>query len=144
MAKVRGQPARYPRELLGDVHWCFSRPTFRSLARFEEACRRCYREMGWEFNWRPAEVVLPCPRVRVRPVFWDDYVPPEEEERFLAELAADSPSGFTAGELLFKVHNLFLRRWEEDAGDYIYFEGFRLVKTPAGGAPPLYSIDVGS
>jgi hypothetical protein len=144
MAKVRGRPARYPRELLGDVLWCFCRPTFRSLSRFEAAVRRYYREMGWEFNWRPEAVVLPCQRVRVRPVFWDDYVPPMDQERFIAELAADSPSGFKAGELLFKVHNLFLRRWEEDAGDYIYFEGFRLVKDPAGDAPPLYSIDVGS
>ena len=144
MAKVRGRPARYPRELLGDVLWCFCRPTFRSLARFEEACRRYYRELRWEFNWRPEEVVLPCPRVRVRPVFWDDYVPPMEEERFIAELAADGPSGFTAGELLFKVHNVFLRRWEEDAGDYVYFEGFRLAKKPAGDSPPLYDINVGS
>jgi hypothetical protein len=143
MARVRGQPARYPRELLEDVHWCFSRPTFRSLTRFEEACRRYYRDMGWEFNWRPDEVVLPCRRVRVRAVFWDDY-DPEEEERFIAELTAGSPSGFTAGELLFKVHNVFLRRWEEDAGDYVYFEGFRLVTPPAGDSPPLYSIDVGS
>jgi hypothetical protein len=99
--------------------------------------------MGWEFNWRPEEVVLPCPRVRVRPVFWDDY-DPAEEGRFIAELAAGSPSGFTAGELLFKAHNLFLRRWEEDAGDYIYFEGFGLAKTPARDSPPLYDINVGS
>jgi hypothetical protein len=143
MAKARGQPARYPQELLDDVHWCFRRPTFRSRARFEQACRHYYRAMGWEFNWRPEEVVLTCPRVRVRPAFWDDY-DPEEEERFIAELAAEKPTGFTAGELLFKVHNHFLRRWKEDAGDYVFFEGFRFVKAPAGGAAPLYSIDVGS
>jgi hypothetical protein len=102
-----------------------------------------YREMGWEFNWDPDEVVLRCPRVRVRPVFWDDY-DPEEEWRFIAELSADVPSGFTAGGLLFKVHNVFLRRWEEDAGDYVFFEGFHLVKAPAEDAAPLYAIEVGS
>jgi hypothetical protein len=143
MAKARKQPARYPRELLDDLLWCFCRPTFRSPARFEAAVRRYHRQMGWEYNWRPGEVVLPCPRVRVRPVFGDDY-DPEEEARFIAELTADGKLGFTAGELLFKVHNLFLRRWEEDAGDYIYFEGLRLARKPAGDSPPLYDIDVGS
>jgi hypothetical protein len=75
--------------------------------------------------------------------FWDDY-DPEEEERFTAELTAESPSGFKAGELLFKVHNVFLRRWEEEAGDYVFFEGFHLAKAPAGDAAPLYDIGVGS
>lgn len=144
MAKTQGRSARYPRELLKDVCWCFSRPKFRSRARFEQACRRYYRQLGWDFNWRPEELVLPCPRVRVRPNFWDDYVPPEEEERFITELTADNSSGFTAGELLFKVHNVFLQRWEEDAGDYVYFEGLSLVKPAAGGSPPLYDIDIGS
>jgi hypothetical protein len=102
MAKGSGQTKRYPRELLGDVLWSFTAPTFRSQARFEEAVRKYNREIDVELNWQPDEIVLPCPRVRVRPVFWDDYNP-EEEERFIAELTADNPSGFSAGELLFKV-----------------------------------------
>lgn len=143
MAKVRGKPVASPRRLLDDVEWCLCRPGFRSRRRFEAEFQRRYRHMGWEFAWCPDEVVLPCARVRVRPVFWDDY-DPAEESRFIAELAADNPSGFTAAELLFKVHNLFLRRWEEDAGDYIYFEGLSLVRKPLGSSPPLYDIDVGS
>ncbi len=143
MAKARHKPARQPRELLSEVCWCFCRPAFRSQARFEEACRRYNRSLESGFDWRPKDVVLPCPRVRVRPVFWDEF-DPEEEGRFVAELTADGRSGFTAGELLFKAHNAFLKRWAEDAGDYVYFEGFRLVKAPSGDAPPLYDIDVGS
>jgi hypothetical protein len=143
MVKGSGQKKRFPRDFLRDVAWSFTAPTFRSRARFEQAMRTYYREMGWEFNWDPDEIVLRCPRVRVRPVFWDDF-DPEEEECFIAELTADSPSGFTAGELLFKVHNAFLRRWQEDAGDYTFFEGFHLVKAPAGDAAPLYDIAVGS
>jgi hypothetical protein len=129
--------------LLGDVEWCFTRPGFRSRARFEGAVRDLYREMGWEFDWRPDEVVLRCPRVRVRPDFWDDYEP-EEAPRFVVELTADHAAGFTAGELLFKVHNAFLRWWEEEAGDHTFFEGFHLAEAPAGDAPPLYDICLGS
>jgi hypothetical protein len=143
MANGFGQRKRYPRAFLRDVEWDFAPPTFRSQAQFVQAVKNYYREMGWEFKWNPDEVVLPCPRVRVRPVFWDDY-DPAEEPRVIAELSADSPSGFTAGELLFKAHNVFVRRWQEDAGDYIFFEGFHRVKVPARDGVPLYAIEVGS
>ena len=143
MAKARGRPKRYPRDLLDDVAWNFDPPRFRSQARFEEAVRELYRDMGWEFEWRPAQVVLRCPRVRARPDFWDDY-PPEEAPRFVTELTADDPAGFTAVELLFKVHNAFLRRWQEDAGDHTFFEGFHLADAPAGDTAPLYTICLGS
>jgi hypothetical protein len=143
MAKGSGQKRRYPRELLGGVAWSFTAPSFRSRARFEQAVRGYYRRIGLEFDWDHDEVVLRCPRVRVRPVFWDDY-DPGQEERFTAELAADIPSGFTAGELLFKVHNAFVRLWQEDAGDHVFFEGFHLVKGATGDTAPLYDIGVGS
>lgn len=143
MAKRSGQTKRYPRDLLDEVLWSFTPPTFRSRARFEEAVRDYHRQIDVELNWQPEEIVLPCPRVRVRPDFWDDY-DREEEERFIAELTADNPAGFTAGELLFKAHNVFLRRWQEDAGDYTFFEGFHLAKAPAGDTPPLYDICIGS
>ncbi len=143
MVKHSGQKKHYPRELLGEVLWSFTAPSFRSRARFQRAVRAYNRRLIKGFNWNPDEIVLPCPRVRVRPDFWDDF-DPAEEERFIAELTADGPSGFTAGELLFKVHNAFLRRWQEHAGDYTFYEGFHLVRAPAGGAAPLYDIAVGS
>jgi hypothetical protein len=144
MAKGAEPAKRYPRDLLGDVAWSFTAPGFRARARFERAVRNYSRRIGREVSWDPAEVVLRCTRVRVRPDFWDDYESEEEEERFIAELSADDPSGFTAGELLHKVHNTFLRRWGQDAGDYTFFEGFHLAKAPAADTAPLYDIALGS
>ncbi len=126
-----------------DVYWSFIGPAFRSRARFDEAVRRYHRRLECEENWRPEALILPCPRVRVRPDFWDD-LDPEEANGLVVELSADSPSGFTASELLFKVHNAFLRHFAEFAGDYTFFEGFHLAKAPAGDEPPLYDICLGS
>jgi hypothetical protein len=126
-----------------DVYWSFTGPSFRSRPRFEEAVCRYHRDLEAQGNWRPGEVVLRCPRVRVRPDFWDD-LEPEKAEGLTVELTADDPSGFTAGELLFKVHNVFIRQWGEIAGDYTFFEGFILAKAQAGDAPPLYDIALGS
>jgi hypothetical protein len=145
MAKRAEGRGRYPRDVMRepDIYWSFTGPTFRSRSRFEEAVRRYHRELGHEDNWRPEELVLPCPRVRVRPDFWDD-LDPEEAEGLIVELSADDGAGFTAGELLFKVHNAFMRRFAEAAGDYTFFEGFHLAKAPTGDNPPLYDICLGS
>jgi hypothetical protein len=123
--------------------WSFTRPAFRSRARFEQAVAAYQRSLDVEDNWRPAEVVLPCPRVRVRPDFWDDLEPDEAKE-LVTELTAEDAAGFTAGELLFKVHNVFIRQWGEVAGDYTFFEGILLKGSPRGNTPPLYDICLGS
>ncbi len=145
MARAKGRPRRYPRELLADadVTWAFVRPAYRTQARFEEAVRQYQQEMDWDSSWDPGALALACPRVRVRPVFWDD-LPPEEAEGLVAELTAADAGGFTVGELLFKVHNVFVRQWSACAGDYIFYEGFSLAEAPADGSPPLYDVEVGS
>jgi hypothetical protein len=88
--------------------------------------------------WRPEDVVLHSARVRVSPdVAW--YL---TDDHPTVEFAADNGESFTAGELLFKVHNAFvgdLRRM-----DHKYFEGFTLDEDQGPGEPPLYNLDLGS
>jgi hypothetical protein len=56
-------------------------------------------------------------------------------------LTADGPEGFTAGELLFKIHNMYTAALGE--GDHIYFEGLTLAEDPGDGWP-VYDLDTGS
>jgi hypothetical protein len=142
MAKRPSKNPRYPRDLMEDTLWSFTGPRFRSQARLEAAVRQYHRRLEAEDRWQPDTLVLACPRVRIRPDFWDDLLP-EEAEDLIVEVVADDPSGFTAGELLFKVHNVFLKRFAELAGDYTFFEGFHLIEAPQGAAP-LYDIRLGS
>jgi hypothetical protein len=59
-----------------------------------------------------------------------------------AEFTADDGESFTAGELLFKVHNRFVAELQQM--DHKYFEGFSLSGQPQLGEPPLYDLDLGS
>jgi hypothetical protein len=138
MAKQRKKSPSYPRELLGDVPWSFTDPPFPSREAFVQAVADYYRELEWESEWRPDEVVLRSPRVRVIVEYWDD---PGELE---AELTADGEKGFTAGELLFKIHNAFAPQLSE--GDHHFFEGLELVETHNANPnePPVYEVMTGS
>ncbi len=80
-------------------------------------------------GWNADELVLPAPRIRVRV---PDEVP--------VELASDAPHGFTAAELLFKVHHAAAPLVRDT--DHRYFEG--LVPAPDSGGVPLYDIRLGS
>jgi hypothetical protein len=143
MARETGKAKRYPREVMHDVHWSFRGPKFRSRAKFVEAVRQYYEDLGadgdWQpGDWRPDEVVLRAARVRVSP----DVADTSWEEDPIAELTADDGEAFTAGELLFKVHNAFVALLRN--GDHVFFEGFTLATDQRKSGPPLYDLDLGS
>jgi hypothetical protein len=136
MAKRKQEDPPFPRELMGDVQWSFTGEAYPSLEEFIEAVREYHGEIRGDDAWRPDEVVLRCRRVRVEHEFsWD------EEDEARVELTADDPRGFTAGELLFKVHNAFVHQLRD--GDHVFFEGFSLLEEQGANAPPLYDIDLG-
>ena len=126
---------RLPPTLLQGVAWVFRGPAFADRAAFEAAVAE-FQDPEWPSDWRPAEVILSASRVRVEPdADWYDGEP-------VAGLAADDGRAFTAGELLFKVHNAFvagLRRTNHQ-----FFEGFTLSADPVAGEPPLYTLELGS
>src|SRR5262249_929939 len=111
---------------------------------FDAAVRACQIEVYQADTWRPDVVVLPCPRVRITCEDFESQWHEDEqeaEEPFL-ELVADNGESFTAGELLFKVHNAVVVRW--DLGDHVFVEGFTLRQGPEQGGTPLYEMNMGS
>jgi hypothetical protein len=124
----------YPRELLGEVVWSFVGEPFASRAAFVEAVREYQLEILQQDTWRPDAVVLRCPRVRVQHEYGDE---PDYER---AELTADDGVAFTAGELLFKIHNAFVGQ----LGDHHFFEGLSLSEETGAARVPVYDVDLGS
>lgn len=151
MAKQRRKGPSYPGELLDDVAWSFTDPPFASQDSFVQAVADYSKDLEWEFEWRPDEVVLRCPRVQVRAETYDD---PEElapgvsfDEHtgdMVADLTAAGEEGFTAGELLWKIHNAFTTYLSK--GDHHFFEGLMLVKKRNANPnePPVYEVMTGS
>src|SRR5262249_28992251 len=65
LGRRKGQPPALPREVLGDVSWVFAEPTYATREAFDREVRRQQIEIVGEDTWRPDEVVLPRPRVKV-------------------------------------------------------------------------------
>jgi hypothetical protein len=127
----------YPPEVLWGVSWTFRGQPFTDRAAFDAAVAE-FQSPEHGSVWRPDEVVLRSARVFVSPdVHW--YL---TEDDPTTEIAADNGESFTAGELLFKVHNRFVGELRQM--DHKYFEGFSLSGEPRPGEPPLYDLDLGS
>lgn len=134
---TKGNNSPYPPELLFGVSWTFRGPAFDDRARFDAAVAECQDPDRGEV-WRPDEVVLHAAYVRVSPdVAW--YL---TDDHPTVEFVADNGESFTAGELLFKVHNAFVADLRQM--DHMYFEGFTLDDDQEPGKPPLYNLDLGS
>jgi hypothetical protein len=126
----------YPPTLLQDIAWTFRGPAFEDRTDFDVAVAE-FQDPDDTEVWRPGEVILRAGRVRVSPdVHW--YL----GDHPTIELAADNGESFTAGELLFKVHNAFVAELRQM--DHKYFEGFTLSEDQEPGEPPLYDLDLGS
>jgi hypothetical protein len=130
----KNEPA--PEELLDDVLWAFGSPPFTDRAAFDKAVRAYQVEIRDEDTWQPDWVALRTSRVCVRPDEWESELPQPD-----GWLTADGPEGFTAVELLFKIHNMYTAALGE--GDHFYFEGLTLNEDPGEGWP-VYDLDTGS
>lgn len=126
--------AAFPPELLDDVPWSFAVPAPADRAGFVAEVRAYLDDIGEgdEIPWRPDEVVLRAARVRVV----------ADDGELVADLDADGPVGFTAGELLFKIHGAFAAQLSE--GDHHFFEGLVLTHGRNPNAPPVYEVLTGS
>jgi hypothetical protein len=134
MTPRQNEPEPLPRRVMADVYWSFGRPNYATRAEFDEAVR-LYQP---DETWRPEEVVIPRPYVKIQYLTWKRGKQIEP----VFELTADNGASFTAGELLFKVHSAVadsLRKL-----DHKYFEGFRLAGDPGINEVPLYDVNLGS
>jgi hypothetical protein len=134
MEKKTGS-APFPDDVMADVAWTFTGQPFRTQAEFESALKEYQADIKDDTSWDPSELVLLAPRVVVR------HEEGEDEEDCEVTLNANDGKVFSAGELLFKVHNAFVNQL--DGLDHHFFEGFSL-EADESKKFPVYVISMGS
>jgi hypothetical protein len=130
----------YPKEIMTNVYWGFYGGKYDSYAQFIKEVTTYNKDFNLE--WNPDETVLAVSSVTVQYSYWGEDEDDETEEDF--NLVADDASGFTAGELLYKIHNKVVGRLENE--DHHFFEGLTLWAGENYGNPnaPLYFLNQGS
>jgi hypothetical protein len=122
----------FPKNLLRDVYWSFGGQAFENQAEFSEKIRQYQIDIKEKDDWEPENVVLQTPLINLIYEFWEG----DEEVEKRVEITADNGESLTAGELLFKIHNLVTENLREM--DHCFFEGLTLDK------PPTYWLSLGS
>lgn len=136
--KARAKKEKYPQEIMTDVRWAFYGGQYDTIEEFMKAVQEYHEELDAD-GWQPKEVVLACKEVTVQYAYWDEDEEDETEEDF--RLTADG-DGFTAGELLFKIHNRVVGHLENE--DHHFFEGLSLYEDAAPENSPFYFLELGS
>jgi hypothetical protein len=132
---------KLPAELMHGIAWSFfGREPVEEQHALEALVAAYQIELGATDRWRPSDVAIEVPRIRVR-YFGVNPDDPDEYTDYEAELSSANGQSFTNGELLFKLHNRVVGHLRD--ADHCYFEGMRLVE-PAGEEPPLYEMIQGS
>ena len=128
----------YPKRLMSNVCWGFFGGKYDSIEKFIQKVSDYNKDCNK--IWFPEKTVLNCQNVTVQYAYWSN----EEEDVIEAEceLVTDNQSGFTAGELLFKLHNHVVDKLEEE--DHHFFEGLTLWKKENHRNAPVYFINQGA
>lgn len=128
-----------PQEIMSNVYWGFYGGKYQTLEAFVEQVKLYNEDFG--IDWNPDEIVFEKKTLSVQYSYWDEKTDEEVEEDF--DLHADK-GAFTAGELLFKIHNQVVEKLEDD--DHHFFEGLTLWEGENYGNPraPLYFLNQGS
>ena len=132
----------FPPTALVAVVWSFfSGQQFSDAAEFDRRVREYHVKVTEEDTWDPDEVALPVGRVRVS---YFGVESPEDDEYtdFVAELASDNGTHFTAGELLLKLNNAVAPHLE--GVDHCYFEGLFFNDEVGDDGVPVYDMMQGS
>ncbi len=128
-----------PEEIMGDTLWSFAGDTYDTRAEFSDEVREYHLDIEGEDTWRPDEVVLPVPRVKVSYEYWNDDGDEEEAE---LDLTAENGKNFTALDLLFQIHNAVVERLRDM--DHHFFEGLEVESAPDGDGIPRALLWLGS
>lgn len=132
----------FPATALVAAVWSFfDGETFSDAAEFDRRVKEYHVEVTGEDTWDPDEVVLPVPRVRVT-YFGTESPDDEEYTDFVAKLASDSGTHFTAGELLLKLNNEVAPRLK--GVDHCYYEGLFFTDEVGEDGVPVYEMMQGS
>ncbi len=127
-----------PKQVMDEVYWSFTGTVSSDIAAFNHQVQQYQISIKDENTWRPEEVVIPCPKIRVLYMCWQDG----DQVEPIIELTSDNGKSFSAGELLFKVHNAVVEKLREI--DHHFFEGFCLSSRQSSHKAPLYILSQGS
>jgi hypothetical protein len=127
-----------PKQVLRGIHWSFIGEPFLHRITFDHKVRLYQIEVSGEDTWRPNEVVIPCPLIRIVYMCWDG----DEQIEPVVELISDDGMAFTASELLYKLHNAVVCQLREI--NHHFLEGLELHSSQSAGKPPLYVLHQGS
>jgi hypothetical protein len=119
--------------------WSFSGEPYLSRTEFEVALKGYQLDIMKNPSWDPSELILLSPQVIAKLDEWDDG-DEDEEENAGVTLTADDRKAFSAGELMFKVHNAYVGQLRDR--DHHFFEGFVFFGLREG--VPVYQINLGS
>lgn len=118
---------QYPQNLLSDLCWTFVGTKFEDQEVFNQAVQKYQLEIcpdeEIELRWKPDERLLPDIK-RVELLYEGvDWEVNALDEKTLT-LTSDDEKGFTALELLFKIHNAVVEELNDI--DHHFFEGITL------------------
>lgn len=135
-----------PEFILCDTLWDFAdQGPYPSQTAFAAAVLNHHRraheyapEIRPEESWRPSSLAIRSPRIKVE--FFCDG-PEGGVSWHEIELGSEDGASFTAGELLFKLHNGIIERVRGNG--HRYFEGLELRGVTESGVP-VYDLRLGS
>ena len=127
-----------PLRAMGDVCWSFIGSPFVTRDEFDGRVRQYQIRIRKKHSWRPDAVIIPAPRVAVQYRCWQG----DEQVEPIVSLQAEDGAMFSAGELLFKLHNAVVEQLREI--DHHFFEGLTLAGWVEDGKVPLYQLRQGS
>jgi hypothetical protein len=138
------EESEFPATVLVAAVWSFREgggEPFDDAAEFDRRVRQYHLDITGEDAWDADEVVLAAPRVRI---LFEALEAPEDDE--YADLAVDldaaDGAGFTATELLRKLHNAVAPRLV--GADHVFFEGLFLAHDEPVDGLPVYELMQGS
>lgn len=108
--------------LLGALPWSFNRTHYPDAAHFVAAVEQySQRIFGRPAPWQPEAYILSETHIRLayeaaRGGYMDDAT---------TTVSTDDPQGFTAGELLWRIHEALA---DDELADHCFFEGISPVK----------------
>jgi hypothetical protein len=138
-ATYRRPESALPSVVLDAISWSLQGAPYSSQSEFLSDVAVQQKKLGGDEDWDPDEIVIPCPAIDLRYVYYgtdDGFFEPT------VTLTAAEKEGFRAGELLFMVHNAVVEHMEGQ--DHYFFEGLQLVSQPQEGGRPVYRIHQGS
>jgi hypothetical protein len=133
----------FPPTVLVAAVWSFSQgggQPFEDAAEFDRRVREYHVAVTGEDSWEPDEVVLAEPRVRITCFALE--APGHEYTDLTLDLHADDGAGFTASELLRKLHNALAPKLV--GADHVFFEGLFLAHDEPADGMPVYELMQGS